>query len=170
MRKSMLLSILVVAVLALGGAGAAGSSDQGADIFGVGGGHVFDNQFGTFDLSAHSSLTRDFGHVAIHAYRPDVEIYVDIDCVNAIAVAGFGSAAFVAGVVKRVSPVPNFLFAEPGDRQSFLINDGGEPSGSSMVDAFYPVTPHGPPPSCKVIEPYLIVPNVSEGNVNIRLG
>jgi hypothetical protein len=158
---------------ALVGAGTAGASNpQGADIFGVGGGHLYDNHFATFDVSAHSSPTRDFGHVGVKAEGGSlIDIYIDVDCVIAIHIVGPDSAVFVAGVVRRVSPVPNFIGAEPGDRQTVLLNDGGDPSEPMAVDALYFFQfPPGPVPNCKPLITPFLPPNVSEGNINIRNG
>jgi hypothetical protein len=170
MRRLVLLLSVAIALVPVGSVGAS----NGADIFGVGGGHIINNQFGTFDLSAHSSPTRDFGHVA---YRDvSIDIYIDVNCLNAASLGSTAAGATLAGVVRRVSPVPNLFGIEPGDTQLMLINDGGNPSapvivGDPGVDAFYFIPIVGSPPSCKLVPPFFATPpNVSDGNITIKVG
>jgi hypothetical protein len=165
MRRLVVLT--GIAMLSLIGVSTANA--QGADIFGVGGGHVIDNKVANFDLSAHSSPTRDFGHVSLRSEADQLDIYVDVDCVGTIQVFGDAAAAVVGGVVRRVSQ-PNGFGLEPGDRQLFTINDRGDPSDGRPVDSFYFNIFAGPPPNCETVVPFFLLPNVTEGNINIKTG
>jgi hypothetical protein len=151
--------------------GAGTASAQGADIFGVGGGHVINNKFGTFNLSAHSSPTRDFGHVSFDLSEPGNELedlYVDVDCLNAVSISSTVSAATIGGEVRRAGP--NTFGFEPGDRALFFISDGGNPSAPLAVDAIYLFIGQQED-DCKLVPPIFgLPPDVSEGNITIKLG
>ena len=177
MRKFLLslapAVVLVVLVLVAGAATSVASNPaRGADIYGVGAGQRAGPVGGEtrFDLSAHKGANGhpDFGHVAATNDIGNLDIYVDIDCVNAFGLVGPEKGAWISGVVRRVSPVPNFLSVDVGDRQTFLVGDGGEPS-SGPVDAFYFEILETR--SCDVLPPPVTLPpNVTRGNINIDLG
>ncbi|HMI98821.1 MAG TPA: hypothetical protein VK488_03210 [Gaiellaceae bacterium] len=177
MRK-FLLSLapavfLVVLVLVAGAATSVASNPaRGADIYGVGAGQRSGPVGGEtrFDLSAHKGANGhpDFGHVAATNDIGNFDVYVDVDCVNAFGFVGIKGGAWISGVVRRVSPVPNVLLVDVGDRLTFLVGDGGEPS-SQPVDAFYFEV--GETLSCDAIPPPVTLPpNVTRGNINIDLG
>jgi hypothetical protein len=166
-------TLLAVAVLFGGAASsAAPNTVQSADIYGVGAGKRAGLGGGVtrFDLSAHKGANGhpDFGHVAATNDVPSLDIYVDVDCVNAFGLVDFEGGAAISGIVRRVTPVPNLLGVDVGDRQTFLVGDGGEPS-SQPVDAFY--FDIGEQLSCEAIPPPIgLPPNVTQGNININLG
>jgi hypothetical protein len=171
---SLALPAALVAVFVLfGGAETSVASNplRGADIYGVGAGQRTGLGGGVtrFDLSAHKGANGnpDFGHVAATNDLPSLDIYVDIDCVNAFGLVGLEGGAWISGVVRRVSPVPNPLGVDVGDRQTFFAGDNGEPS-SRPVDAFY--FDIGEPLSCDALTPGTLPPNVTQGNINIHLG
>jgi hypothetical protein len=140
--------------------------EHGADISGVGGGRT---DVGTisFDLSAHQGPTRDFGHVGTIMTLPtgDIHVLVDVDCIN---VHGPGKRAVISGLVAKVSPTPNPLNIEGGDRRLIGIKDGGEPSAMLPVDDFITVGDLFPGVSCRNILYNGNLNNVTQGNVVIQ--
>lgn len=164
-------AVLVVAMLVVGAADSVASNpSNGADIYGVGAGQRAGPGGGTtrFDLSAHQGATGhpDFGHVAATNEVANFDVYVDVDCVNVFGLTGNGGA-WISGIVRRVTPVPNILGVGPGDRQTFIVQDGGEPS-DGVVDAFY--FDVGEILNCKQLPPATLPPNVTQGNIGIDLG
>jgi len=191
MRRSIRAAVVVAAMFALGagGAGAADApigtvtpdvqllpGDQGADIYGVGGGKAF-NFTGTvsFNLSAHEGPNGDFGHVAVTYYnllgQQLVSYSTDVTCVNVHTFDFLGpyDRAVVRGVVNRITPVPNILGLDPGDTVDFGLKDGGNPS-SGPVDDFFAPSSQGVPAtaSCKTFTYTGNLNNVTQGNVNIK--
>jgi hypothetical protein len=171
---SLGLPAALLAVVALvGGAPTSVASNplQGADIYGVGAGQRAGLGGGTtrFDLSAHKGANGhpDFGHVAATNDIGNLDIYVDVDCVNAFGLVGLEGGAWISGVVRRVSPVPNVLGVDVGDRQTFFAEDNGEPS-SGTVDGFYFVIREIL--TCDAIPPGMLPPNVTQGNITVNLG
>jgi hypothetical protein len=165
-------TLLTVAVLFGGAASfAAPNTVQSADIYGVGAGQRTGLGGGVtrFDLSAHKGANGhpDFGHVAATNDVPSLDIYVDVDCVNAFGLVGLEGGAWISGVVRRVTPVPNVLGVDVGDRQTFFAEDNGEPS-SGTVDGFY--FELAETLSCDALTPGMLPPNVTQGNINIDLG
>jgi hypothetical protein len=165
---------LLAGVVLFGGAAspAASSTVQSADIYGVGAGQRMGIGGGVtrFDLSAHKGANGhpDFGHVAATNDLPSLDIYVDVDCVNAFGLVGLEGGAWISGVVRRVAPVPNVLDVDVGDRQTFFAGDNGEPS-SRPVDAFY--FDLFETVNCDALLPTdAFLPNVTRGNINIDLG
>jgi hypothetical protein len=149
------------------------SGNQGADIYGVGGGKT--NYFGivqTFDLSAHEGPDGDFGHVSVTFYNPLGEVVVgyraDVTCVK---IHTLGSTAYdrgwISGVIKNVTPVPNMLALDVGDAVDFGIKDGGNPSSTTPVDDFYAPNIQAAG-SCKTLFYTGDLNNVTQGNVNIK--
>src|SRR5438874_9953369 len=136
MRKFLLTITVVGAFVALGGtAFAVAASTQSADVYGVGGGSTDVGMF-KFDLSAHTTGVRDFGHVGVTqtAGSNQVSYYLDVDCVK--VETGFaGGSAIISGTVKRVSPVSNTFGVAFGDRFLVFAHDGGNPS-AAPVDGF----------------------------------
>ena len=59
------------------------ASTQSADVYGVGAGRTDSGMF-KFDLSAHTTGVRDFGHVGVtETVGPNqVSYYFDVDCVS----------------------------------------------------------------------------------------
>lgn len=163
MRVCVLLTTSTLALFAVSPAAARAS----ADLFAVGGGHILDNKFGTFDLSAHTGPQGDFGHVGLKVPAAIDNLYVDVDCVSVYGLPNVVGAAWVTGTVKRVS-TPNLLNVDVGDRQAFYVLDAGKPS-AVPVDAFYFVQ-GAAPLDCRQMPQSVFPPNVSEGNVNIKLG
>jgi hypothetical protein len=164
-------AVLAVAILVGGAASSVASNpSNGADIYGVGAGQRAGLGGGTtrFDLSAHEGAIGhpDFGHVAATNDVGNLDISVDVDCVNVFGLTGDGGAS-ISGIVRRVTPFPNVLGVGPGDRQTFFVEDGGEPS-SGIVDAFY--FEIGETLSCKLIPAGTLPPNVTQGNIRIDLG
>jgi hypothetical protein len=164
-------AVLAVAVLVAGAANSVASNpSNGADIYGVGAGQRAGPFGGTtrFDLSAHKGTDghSDFGHVAATNEVGNFDVYVDVDCVNVFGITGHGGA-WISGIVRRVTPVPNVLGVGPGDRQTFFVQDGGEPS-AGIVDSFYFDT--GETLSCDALPPGTLPPNVTQGNIGIDLG
>jgi hypothetical protein len=178
MRQFLLSLALAAALLAIvvlvGGAASSAASNtvQGADIYGVGAGQRTGLGGGVtrFDLSAHEGANGhpDFGHVAATNDLPSLDIYVDVDCVSAFGLVDFEGGAAISGIVRRVTPVPNGLGVDVGDRQTFIVEDNGEPS-SRPVDGFY--FDIGEQLSCDTIPPPIgLPPNVTQGNITIDLG
>jgi hypothetical protein len=164
-------AVLAVAVLIAGAANSVASNpSNGADIYGVGAGQRAGPGGGTtrFDLSAHKGANGhpDFGHVAATNEVGNFDVYVDVDCVNVFGLTGQGGA-WISGVVRRASPVPNILEVGPGDRLTFFAQDGGEPS-SGTVDRFYIDIEE--PLSCDLLPPATFPPNVTQGNIRIDAG
>jgi hypothetical protein len=164
-------AVLAVALLVVGAANSIASNPfHGADIYGVGAGQRAGPGGGTtrFDLSAHMGAPGqpDFGHVAATNDLGNFDVYVDVDCVKVFGLTGNGGA-WISGIVRRVTPVPNILGVGPGDRETFLANDGGEPS-AGVVDAFY--FDLGETVNCKLLPPATFPPNVTQGNIRIDLG
>jgi hypothetical protein len=126
MRKFLLTITVVGALVALGGtAFAVAASTQSADVYGVGAGKTDTGMF-KFDLSAHTTGVRDFGHVGVTetADATQVSYYLDVDCVNV-----FGTTASIGGTVKKVTPFPNTFGYAVGDRFLVVAQDGGNPFG-----------------------------------------
>ena len=171
--STLILSAALLAVTSLvGGATSAASNPfHGADVFGVGAGKRAGPSLGSetkFDLSAHMGTPgqSDFGHVSATNDVANFSVYVDVDCVKVFGLAGNGGA-WISGVVRRVSPVPNPLGVAPGDRETFFASDGGQPSAGT-VDAFY--FDVGETVNCKSLPPGTLPPNVTQGNITIDLG
>jgi len=129
-------------------------ADQGADIYGVGGGKTFDG-LQKFDLSAHEGPSGDFGHVSVTYYNPVggliVSYSVDVTCVKIHTLESTAyNRGVIRGVIKSITPVPNALGLVAGNTVDFGIKDGGNPS-SGPVDDFYAPSVQGVPPSdaCK---------------------
>jgi hypothetical protein len=125
-----------------------------------------------FELSAHERPTGDFGQVSLRASLPagEVSYKVQVTCVNLHPFPSTAGAGLIQGVVTQVSPVPNFAMIAVGDRHLTLISDGGEPSSTAPVDSFFDVPDPQPSLSCKGNPFTATVPNVEQGNVNIKLG
>ncbi|MDQ3823065.1 MAG: hypothetical protein M3321_07485 [Actinomycetota bacterium] len=142
----------------------------GADIRAVGGGW---SNLGTqhFDLSAHTGPNGDFGHYGTEVYDPFgaliVRYKVDVDCVN---VHGPGERAVIKGSVKSVSPVPNVLGITPGHRVILGVDDESNPGDPVELDDWF--APHADtfPGNCKNVVYIANVNNVTQGNINIKLG
>jgi len=171
MRKLliMLTSAMAVAIAALAGIAGASTSTQGADIYGVGGGKT-DFGMTTFNMSAHSTGTRDFGTIGVTEFvgtTSEASYTIDVDCVHIT-----GQTGVISGLVKKLSPATSI---EPtlGERVDVLIGDGGEPSPQSApVDAFYPNHPAVTTDStqCKNLALAFPLQNVTQGNVVIKNG
>jgi len=166
-----LLALCCIGLLGTSGAGASNSA-RGADIEGVGGGRIFFG-FGNFDLSAHSSANGDFGHV--HETEPGVDIYVDVDCVKVhdwTTTLGPAKTAIISGLVRRVSGVVAIgAGIDVGDRETFQVDDGGEPRTDAFdaIDSFYFLFPgQDAQVDCKTSQPFVLSPDVTEGNIVVR--
>jgi hypothetical protein len=171
-NRLMLLSIVVLAVIALSGAGTSGATPgSGADVYGVGGGS---QDFGTgtkifkFAFSAHTGPNGDFGSSQFSFEDPTapLDMTVDIDCVN---VQPFppGNGVWFGGTVKKVSPQPNAYGVMPGNQEMFHANDFGNPSG--LIADEYGVYLYAFQGACKFQGSYHELP-ISQGNINIKLG
>jgi hypothetical protein len=150
------------------------SGDQGADIFGVGGGKA-DLGMEQFDFSAHEGPNGDFGHVAVTITDPFgrtiVSYSVDVTCVNlhtATFLVGSYDRGIIRGTVKRVSPAPNGVGVDVGDSVIFGIRDGGNPSASTPVDAFFAANADAAGVPCRGLFYVGDLHNVTQGNVNIK--
>jgi hypothetical protein len=89
--------------------------------------------------------------------------------VNASAFPGLVGSALISGTIKRVSRVPNIFGLTVGDRLDFLVFDGGNRSAGAPVDGFY--IDFGETINCKLLTfSFVLPPNVTQGNVNIKLG
>jgi hypothetical protein len=152
-------------------------NDQGADIYGVGGGKAF-NGLQKFSFSAHEGPNGDFGQVGVSYYDPlgnlIVSYSVDVTCVNIHSLAPDlpFDRGVIRGVIKKITPVPNLLMLDVGDTVDFGIKDGGNQSSSTPVDDFFAPSSQGVPPtaSCKAFVYDGNLNNVTQGNVNIKLG
>ena len=116
-----------------------------------------------FNMSAHASANGAFGHVKVTRSSPGFEVSyrVDVDCLN----FSTPTTATIGGVVSRVSPEPNTSLISVGDRLLVGVEDGGNPSAATPVDAF---TVFGAPPvPCAQVQLFTF-PNVSQGNVGIK--
>lgn len=176
MRKQRLLLLALVTFCCIVGASSSVASNpaKGADIEGVGAGRIFFG-LGNFDLSAHSSAKGDFGHV--HEREPGVEIYVDVDCVKVhdwTTTLGPAKTAVISGIVRRVSgAIAIGLGIDVGDRETFQVDDGGEPRTDNFdaVDSFYFLFPgQNMNVDCKTMQPLVLSPDVTEGNIVVRSG
>jgi hypothetical protein len=175
-HSPLLLALLALCSIGFLGTSGAGASNpvQGADIKGVGGGRIFFG-FGNFDLSAHSSADGDFGHV--QETEPGVEIYVDVDCVKVYdwtTTLGPAKTAIISGIVRRVSGVIAVgAGIDVGDRETFQVDDGGEPRTDAFdaIDSFYFLFPgQDAQVDCKTLQPFVLSPDVTEGNIVVRSG
>src|SRR5436309_2573794 len=125
MRKFLLTITVVGALVALGGVTfAVAAPGKSADVYGVGGGKTDIGMF-KFDLSAHTTGLRDFGHVGVTQTTGgnQVSYYLDVDCVNVS-----GNTALISGTVQKVTPFPNTFGYGVGDRFFVLAQDRGNPS------------------------------------------
>lgn len=147
--------------------------NSGADLYGVGGGHV-DLGFQAFDLSAHEGPHGDFGHVGVTFRNPlgqtIVSYSVNVTCVHIHTLTSSTyDRGVITGVVTRVTPVPNLVGLHVGDSVDFGIKDGGNPSSGMPVDDFYaPNAPASTTLSCKSFFYTGALGNVTQGNVNIK--
>jgi hypothetical protein len=145
-------------------------SENGADLFGVGGGK---SSFGTqndFDLSAHTGPRGDFGHYGVKVYNPItgqqiVSYRVDVRCVH----MHVPDRGVIKGVVEKVEPVPNALDVTLGETLTLLIEDGGEPSSGPLDDFIALNTDLLPLLSCKNIFWEGDLNNVTQGNVRVKM-
>lgn len=172
MRKALLLlSVLVVAVMAL----VAATTANAASIYAVGAGSTDlgtgNKHFIQFSVSAHNGKTRDSGQVQFQINDPtfELDVRVAVDCVNVFPFLLTNGAAWITGAATRVSPQPNFFGIVPGDRLDFYALDGGNQSSSAPVDQFDPVLIPNPLP-CELFPAFPYGPNVTQGNVNISTG
>jgi hypothetical protein len=172
MRKVLVLLAMVVgASIAFFTAGtAAGAGDP--NVYGVGGGWTGfapGEHIAHYSFSAHEGPNGDFGQVHWNLQDPDfpLDITVDVDCVNAFPSLFGGSAAWIDGVVTKVSPQPNFAGLTVGSRVQFEAADGGEPSGVVPVDQFDAFGDQVG--SCKDRPQFPLTPNVQQGNVVINM-
>jgi hypothetical protein len=149
--------------------------NQGADIYGVGGGKAF-NFTGTiqFNMSAHEGPNGDFGHVAVTYFtltgQQVVSYSTDVTCVNIHNLfTGPYNRGVIRGVITKITPALNILGLAPGDTVDFEIKDGGDAS-SGPVDDFFAPGSQGVPPtaSCKTFTYLGDANNVTQGNVNIK--
>jgi hypothetical protein len=164
MRKFLLTIAVVGAFVALGGAAfAVAASTQSADVYGVGGGKTDVGTF-KFDLSAHTTGVRDFGHVGVTQTvgNNQVSYYLDVDCVNVV-----GNHASIGGVVRKVTPFPNTFGYAVGNR--FLVGaiDGGNPSSAVPVDTFVAIKGGAFVTDCKT-HSLFAQPNVTQGNITVK--
>jgi hypothetical protein len=151
------------------------TGNQGADVFGVGGGKTEGAQTLKFNLSAHEGPDGDFGHVGVTYFDALGNVIVsystDVICVH---IHTLTSTTFDRGVIKgvitKITPVPNPLLLDVGDVVDFGIEDGGNPSSVTPVDDFYAPGSPGIPPedSCKLFTYTGFLHNVTQGNVNIK--
>jgi len=162
-----LLSLSAMALLTTGAPTAAVNAD-GADVYGVGGGSISlegFHHFVTFSFSAHDGPRGDFGsaRVTITDPQPPLDVRVDVDCVKVEPFLTGGNAIF-AGVVKKVSPVPNAYDIDEGDRLLFVANDFGNPSGpvADELQVYLEDT------DCETLPPSSGLP-ITNGNINIKL-
>jgi hypothetical protein len=167
MRKFLLTITLVGALVALGGVTfALAAPGKSADVYGVGGGKT---DLGTvkFDLSAHTTGVRDFGHVGVTETMgsSQVSYYIDVDCVSVFGSLSDGFAA-ITGVVRRVTPVPNMFDVAVGDRFVVTAHDGGNPS-SAPVDGFL-ARETDSTFDCKNDPVRIPFANVTQGNITIK--
>jgi hypothetical protein len=77
-------------------------------------------------------------------------------------------AAWISGIVTRVSPQPNTYAIAQGDRLFSYAADGGNPSGIVPVDQFDEYFDFGV--DCHLLPSFGYSPNVTQGNVNISAG
>jgi hypothetical protein len=147
--------------------------DQGADIYGVGGGKT--NYFGIvqkFDISAHEGPNGDFGHVSVTFYNPLGQVVLgyraDITCVKIHTLTSTAyDRGWLSGVITSVTPVPTVLVPlNVGDVVDFGIKDGGNPSSTTPVDDFYAPNVHVA--SCKTLFYVGNQNDVTQGNINVK--
>ena len=168
--RLLLPALLILACIGATGSGASNPA-AGADIKGVGGGRIFFG-LGNFNLSAHSSAAGDFGHVQYS--EPGIDVYVEVDCVkvhDGFTTLGPAKTAIISGIVRRVNP--NAFGVEVGERESFQVDDGGEPRNDAFdaVDSFYFLFPGlDMQVDCKALQPLVLSPDVTEGNIVVRSG
>jgi hypothetical protein len=142
---------------------------QGADIYGVGGGSIrIDGatKVISFAFSGHTGPNGDFGSFKWTQEFESFEAQVDLDCVNVFPTAT-GSAGWMQGQVKRVSPDPNVFGIDVGEELAFYIEDNGEPSDpvpDGLFGAYFGI----PPQWCKTQGLSFDAP-ITHGNINIKL-
>ena len=168
MRKFLLTVAVVGAFAALGGVTfAVAAPGKSADVYGVGGGRTDAGTF-KFDLSAHTTGVRDFGHVGVTQTvgSNQVSYYLDVDCVK--VETGFsGGSAIISGTVKRVSPVSNTFGVAVGDRFLVFAHDGGNPSAAPVDGFFASETPSNF--NCKTaFDDITNLNNVTQGNITVK--
>jgi hypothetical protein len=150
----------------------AANPTRGADVYGVGGGQgdLINNGLilFTFNLSAHDGKT-DYGHLA-GSYTDttsgdEFSYRIAVDCVNVFA----PTTATIQGVVTKLTGTTfaPFSFLAVGDRITYTVDDGGNPSGPTPVDSL--AGPVEFPGSCDVFFGGFF-PNVTQGNIVVNDG
>jgi hypothetical protein len=170
MRKALAIGTALVFSFAAPAAAASPMTGVG-DAHGTGAGKTSPLGFVHFELSAHERPTGDFGQVSVRTTTGDLSFKIEVTCVNLNALQPTGGAGFIQGVVTQASPVSNVAGIAVGHRHLIAITDGGEPSSIAPVDSFYDIIPDPfAPNTCKLMPFTATVPNVEQGNVNIKLG
>jgi hypothetical protein len=146
---------------------------KGADTYGVGGGK---GNFGgfiytfKFDLSTHDGNT-DFGHVSqtfTNFLGFTFSYTLDVDCVHVDPLTP--TIASIGGKVTNVAPSnqPNDFGLQDGQLAMVSVEDGGNPSASAPVDSISrPLTGID---ACDALLVPLPPPNVTQGNITVKLG
>jgi hypothetical protein len=130
-----------------------------------------------FDLSAHQRPgdpggVLGFGHVGMKITTPTetVDVRLDVDCVQLGQFDPNGRRGVIGGAIKRVTPEPNTLGFEAGDRLLFGIDDDGEPSIGPVDDFYFQTDPFFPFITCRGLIYNGELNNVEQGNITIKLG
>jgi hypothetical protein len=155
------------------------SPNSGADVYGVGGGQT-NGGLVNFDFSAHTGPQGDFGHVGVTQTSPTgaliVKYRLDVNCVHVHGPPGPFNQPFdrglIRGVVTDVTPVPNVLGITEGAGRLIGIVDGGNQGTTSLLppDTFFPFNFDLPGNLCKTFFLLGQANNVTQGNVNIKVG
>lgn len=149
-------------------------TDPGTDGFAAGGGKselLVAEPATSFNLSAHTREGDGFGHVGmmIQASPENVHVLIDVDCIN---VNELTRSAVLTGTVTYVSPSPNPLNIDVGDRRDTYVEDDGPPS-AGPVDGFLSLPGSvGSLASCRSgsLTTLPELNNVTQGNITIKSG
>jgi len=145
-------------------------SAAAAEAQGTGGGSVNSSLVGGermihFAFSAHTAGSADVGsfRFTIEAPNPEVDVHVDVDCLNVFPLS-VGAGAWIAGVVDRVTPESNAYLINPGDRLAFYVTDQDQ-QPNAPGDQLQAVREFS---SCKVLGSFFGF-SISQGNINLKL-
>ena len=164
--------VACMVTLILGAVAFAAPRADGSEVSGTGSGHVDlggEQHFVTFNVSAHTGPRGDYGscRLTFEGSIPPVDVHVNVDCLNAFPQAP-GAGAWVAGVVKKVTPTPNSFQINPGDRMYFFVTDYGNPGSmpADQIGVFFS------PPIFIDCETQVAAGGapIETGNINISLG
>jgi hypothetical protein len=187
MKKLLLtvaaFAVVILSAVATGAAAAPGPTampaakapNNGADVYGTGGGKVAAG-LQQFAFTAHEGPNGDFGHANVTTTDTLGNVLLsysaDVDCVNVVPAGDLSSPSdnvVFTGVITKVSGL-NAGGLAVGDPVYFAAADGGNPSGAVPVDNFIDAPGGTLFGGCKIYYYPIIGGNVTQGNINIKAG